>query len=389
MTWSALVGAAHLDKVAPLSFERLQLPRDRLRLLTSDAGVAAVLRGALADAACASDGQVTVLAGLRHGRAELLVPCLMQTIGLPIRLGEKVLFTLRLPSIRFTPAAQEGVRSPDDGSALLGWLRRQAPDRALVLTDVTTASALYAALAQAPALGYRVTKNEPDSHLFHRFGDSYAAFFNERSSKYKNQLRKKEKVFIGRVGTDFELREYRQPDAVKDFLDAASTINRKTYQFRLFGESVDNDEASVADSQRAAVAGRFRSFVLWHAGQPLCFVLGHQRLDGTYEHRQTGFDPEWRDFAPGIYCNVLLLQRLYAVDRPLLLDFGSGDSAYKRLFSNESRNTANPVLMPRRPRYFLAFWLHGAMASANQTAVDLLERWGLKDRVKRWLRGAA
>jgi hypothetical protein len=129
--------------------------------------------------------------------------------------------------------------------------------------------------------------------------------------------------------------------------------------------------------------------VLWHGNVPLCFVLGHQRVDGTYEHRQTGYDPEWRDFSPGIYCNVLLLQHLYGADRPVLLDFGSGDSEYKRLFSNESLSTANPVLIPDLPRYAFAYWLHGSAAAANSALVGLLERWGLKDRIKRWLRGTA
>lgn len=375
--------------LAPMTFARLRLPADALPGSTDDAALAAVLLGVQADARCARDGQVTVVAAVRDARTILLAPCLSQTLRLPIRFGEKVLFTFSLPCVRLTPAAQHGVRCVADAHALLQWLRADLPRSTVVLTDCVTSSPLYAALDQAGSMGYRASKLEPDIHLFHRFADSYQAFFDSRSSKYKNQLRKKEKVFVGRFGTDFELREYRAPESVKEFLEVAAGINRKTYQFRLFGETVDSDDMAVADARRAALAGQFRSFVLWHGHVPLCFVLGHQRVDGTFEHRQTGYDPEWRDFSPGIFCNVLLLQRLYDADRPLLLDFGSGDSEYKRLFSNETLSTANPVLIPDLARYALAYWLHGAAAAANATLVDLLERWGLKDRIKRWLRGAA
>lgn len=391
MTGVLNIAAPHAasDALAPLVFMRLRLPADPLPGRADDPALTAVLLGALADAQCARDGQTTVVAGMRDARATLLAPCLSQTLGLPVRFGEKVLFTFSLPSIRLTPAAQHGVRGVADAHALLRWLRADLPGSAVVLTDCATSSPLYASLAQAGTMGYRASNLEPDIHLLHRFTDSYQAFFDGRSSKYKNQLRKKEKVFFGRFGTDFELREYRAPESVKEFLEAAGGINRKTYQFRLFGESVDSDDMAVADARRAALAGQFRSFVLWHGNVPLCFVLGHQRVDGTYEHRQTGYDPEWRDFSPGIYCNVLLLQRLYVADRPLLLDFGSGDSEYKRLFSNEALSTANPVLIPNLPRYALAYWMHGSAAAANSALVGLLERWGMKGWIKRWLRGTA
>ena len=221
----------------------------------------------------------------------MMAPWLAQTLSLPLRMGEKVLGSLRLPSIRLTPMAQNGMLARSDALALLAWLRRNEPSRAVVLTDVSTSTELYAAVLRAQELGYLLVKNEPDTHLFHRFRDSYASFFGELSSKYRTQLRKKEKVFGERVGTAFELKEYRLAEEVKYFLDAASLVNKKTYQFRMFDESVDNDDGSIAACKRAALAGAFRSFILWHGDLPLCFVLGHQRADGTYEHRQTGYDP--------------------------------------------------------------------------------------------------
>lgn len=371
-----------------LPVERLELPRDTARIQLADPALEPALQAILGDAACAVDGQVSVFAGFRSGRTVLLAPCLEQSVGLPVRLGEKILWGQQLPAIRLTPAAQSGIRCEADALGLLAYLRGAWPDKVLVLTDVATDSALYLGVLKARQMDYVLAKNEPDTHLFHRFDDSYADFFSARSSKQRNQLRKKEKVFAERFGTAFALREYRQADEALEFLTAAKAINRKTYQFRMFGESVDDDAESVAAAGRAAAAGSFRSFVLWHDAQPVCFVLGHQRSDGTFEHRQTGFDPEYRDAAPGINTNILLLQRLYAVDRPRILDFGSGDSDYKRLFSNEARMTANPVLLPRRWRFMLAHGLYEAAATANTAVVRCLERFGVKDWIKRRLRGA-
>jgi hypothetical protein len=373
----------------PLSFDTTCLPAclDQVRL--ESAQLAPLLRSIVAEARLAHDGQATVFVGRRAGQAILLAPWLAQSISLPFRLGEKVLFAFHFPGVRLTQMAQDGVLSEADAVGLLGWLRRSDAERAVVLTDISTSTPLYAAVLKATELGYLVARNEPDTHLFHRFRDSHAAFFAELTSKYRNQLRKKEKILAERLGAAVEFRQYTRASEVQDFLDAASAINKKTYQYRMFGESVDNDATSVAQAQRAAEAGAFRSFILWHGDIPLSFVLGHQRADGTYEHRQTGYDPAWSDVAPGIVCNMMLFQRLYeGPDRPLLLDFGSGDSDYKRLFSNESRETSNPVLIPRRARYTLAFWMFSISMAANDCAVRLLDRLGVKKWLKRRMRRA-
>ena len=146
------------------------------------------------DARCAENGQTDVYVGSRDGTSQSIVPWHAQTVSLPIRLGEKVLWAPQLQAIRLTPLAQQGVLAADDGIALLQWLRQTQPDRSVVLTDVATDTPLYASALRAAVAGFVLTKNSPDAHLFHRFTGTYLDFFNSRSSKYKNQLRKKEKV---------------------------------------------------------------------------------------------------------------------------------------------------------------------------------------------------
>lgn len=373
---------------ASLQFRSLQLPRDHSSLSAADSQLSELARAVGVDAACSVDGQAMVYAGFRDGQAQLLAPFQSKNVGLPIRLGEKVLWTLQIPAVRLVPMAQEGISSERDALELFCWLRVNEPDRAVALTDVSIDSPLYSVVKRGAEIGYVVTRNEPDAHLFHRFCESYEEYFKLLGSKYRNQLRKKEKVFGERLGTDYDFKEYRSPEEVPGFLKAAKSINRKTYQFRMFGEAIDDDDVSVAVTRRAAIAGAFRSFILWHGDIPLCFILGYQYADGTFEHCQTGYDPEWRDVAPGIVSNILLLKRLYAHERPRLLNFGSGDSDYKRLFSNEARTTAGPVLLPRRPRFLLAYGLYGFSSRSNAAIVSLLERWGIKDWLKRRLRGA-
>ncbi|MEO6923676.1 MAG: GNAT family N-acetyltransferase, partial [Bryocella sp.] len=251
------------------------------------------------------------------------------------------------------------------------------PELGIVFTDLMTDSPLYTAVTDSAKFGYRIINGQPAPHLFHSFKESYESFFNEKSSKYKNQLRKKEKIFRERFGSAFSMREYRRPEDVMEFLRAAELINKKTYQYKLFGETIDCGVESQKIYTALAHDGIFRSFVLWHEQIPLCFILGSQSRDGTFLHQKTGFDPEWRESAPGFNCNIQMLRRLYESDPPKLLDFGSGDADYKRLFATVSKLSASPVLIPRVPRYFMPFMLYAVSAQINEAATVVLDKFGL------------
>lgn len=369
-----------------LCFERLQLPRDLGRMRGLDDHLAVVLRALLGEAAAAADGLVPVIAGMYGGKTVVLAHCFEQLASLPLRLGEKILWEPTLPALRLPPIAQDGIRSDADARALLAFLHASAPQRALVLTEADTAGHLFRAVMQMDEKAFLLARNEPDTHLFHRFGDSYDAFFTQRSSKYRNQLRKNDKVFAAYFLGETQVREYRKPSEVAVFLTAAKAINRKTYQFRMFGETVDDDAASVAAACLDAEAGNFRSFLLWHDGQPVCFVLGRQRANGMFEYCKTGYDPARRDGEPGIQTTKLMLQMLYADDKPCLVDFGSGDSFFKRLFSNEARTTASPMVLPRIARFRLAAGLYETSTALNTGVIRVLERTGAKSALKRMLR---
>ena len=369
-----------------LCFERLQLPRDLGRVRGLDDHLAVVLRALLGEAAAAADGLVPVIAGMYGGKTVVLAHCFEQLASLPLRLGEKILWEPTLPALRLPPIAQDGIRSDADARALLAFLHASAPQRALVLTEADTAGHLFRAVMQMDEKAFLLARNEPDTHLFHRFADSYDAFFKLRSSKYRNQLRKNDKVFAAYFLGETQVREYRKPSEVAAFLTAAKAINRKTYQFRMFGETVDDDAASVAAACLDAEAGNFRSFILWHDGQPVCFVLGRQRANGMFEYCKTGYDPARRDGEPGIQTTKLMLQMLYADDKPCLVDFGSGDSFFKRLFSNEARTTASPMVLPRIARFRLAAGLYETSTALNTGVIRVLERTGAKSALKRMLR---
>lgn len=337
-----------------------------------------------------SDSMLPAYAGAFVGwnsqEIALVAPYYKGTASLPIKLGEKILWRFRLPSIRLIDSAQSGIRSTEDAEQLIDWLRTSYPRLVIVFSDVMTDTPLYTAVSKAQAIGFHIINNKPTPHHFHQFKGSYNDFFQKKSSKYKNQLRKHEKTFAAKFGSDYRIKEYRSRESVSEFLNAANFINKKTYQYKLFGESVDESPESMKFYSDLAHGGVFRSFVLWHKARPICFIVGAQSRSGIFYHRITGFDPEMRKFAPGINCNILMLRKLYESDRPTMLDFGIGDGDYKRLFANLSKQAASPILVPRTFNNQFPVYLHKLSVKSNEVAAYVLDRVGVKETIKRMVR---
>src|SRR5262249_58516112 len=88
---------------------------------------------------------------------------------------------------------------------------------------------------------------------------------------------------------------------------------------------------------------------------------------------ETGYDPEYAPYSPGIVLFLRLLEDLTAHDPPQICDFGLGHSDYKQFFGTR-QTESGPVLLVRR-------WSRAAMSlKVEQTVKQVVQ--GARDKVK-------
>jgi len=230
---------------------------------------------------------------------------------------------------------------------------------------------------------YFVANTTSKTHMFHQFGDTFDAAITSFSKNRKKDLIKAEKKFMDKFGTSALLMEYKAKDHVKHFLAAAEAINRKTYQARLLNETIDSGAEATQAFEASAEAGFLRSFVLWVEDIPIAFVEGYQTPSGVYEAERTGYDPAYSEYRPGVNCHIQLIRRLYQDNKPIILDFGVGDGGLKRLFSNRERQSVSPILLPKNTKGASIFVILEMSRRLNTVFILLLERFGLKNRIKK------
>jgi CelD/BcsL family acetyltransferase involved in cellulose biosynthesis len=192
----------------------------------------------------------------------------------------------------------------------------------------------------------------------------YAA---QMSSKSRRNLERQVRQFCKHAGGRLELRRFTEPDAVPAFLADASRVSRMTWKRHILGERFVHTEATRRFYEDLARRGLLRSYVLHAAGEPCAFGLGYQ-FAGTYHYLETGYDPSVAHFSPGTSMFILMLEDLFAHDRPERVNLGLEGSFYKKHFSNRAERVVTCLLLKDSLRHRLIAASHAGLARLIELA---------------------
>jgi len=157
-------------------------------------------------------------------------------------------------------------------------------------------------------------------------------------------------------------------------------VAKKTYQ-RGLGVGFEDTPRMGALLRLYAKKGWLRIYVLYAADTPIVFWIGAV-YDGWFYSDCTGYDPHYRDYAPGAFLFVQMIED-FCREGLQGIDFGLGDADYKKRFSNESFEEATVYLFAPRAKGLLLNALHTATSAADIGIKRVLSRTQLLMKVKR------
>ena len=283
-----------------------------------------------------------------------------------------------------------GSLSVDDWARIFTRLRSMLKGRSIVfLLGVVDDEALDLALAGNEVdRHFRVLRHGPDyERRFCVLGAGLEAYLESLSAGRRQDLRRSlrrfEREFDGRQQFSVSTR----PDEVEGFIAAVEPVSGRTYQARLRGLGVSKDSRVGRKAIEAARLGRARCYLLRVDGQPVAWRIGFVHGDTFFSHH-VGYDPDYEAWHPGVVMHLRTVEDLSAqgVRR---LDMLYGDNAFKRKAANLSRTERNVYLFPRNLQGTVSFFALAAVNRASSRAGALLDRYGVKERLRRWLRRAA
>lgn len=216
---------------------------------------------------------------------------------------------------------------------------------------------------------------------------SFEDYQSKFSSRTRATIRRKVRKFASSGTNAPVLRTYTRRDEVREFLDTARDLSAKTYQERLLEAGLPSSAAFTRRALELADRDCIRAFILFHDGTPAAYLY-LEAVGDTLVYDYTGYDPAYQRMSAGTVLHWLALERLFEEDRYRILDFTEGDGAQKELFRTGHKLTASVYCLRNNLPNRIAVRLHILVSWLSSFVGRMLNRFGLKTKLKHILRSA-
>lgn len=305
-----------------------------------------------------------------------------RSVTLKFQISDYTLFTVNIPlqtrSVRLLDRARPVARlePPSD---------RPADDaQGFFVHAVPVANPMPAVTSVGDYLCY-VPLQYPHCHI--EFSGSFDDYQRKFSAKTRATLSRKVRKYAEHCGGSIRLVRYRTVSEIHEFLRHAREVSAKTYQERLLDAGIPDTDAFVGNVQALASADRVRAFILFDGEKPVSYLYCPVD-DGVLTYAFLGYDPDYLKLSVGTVLHWLAIKQLFEEGRFRYLDFTEGYSEHKRLFATHQLPCANVIFLRKSARNAALIYLHLAVDRFSRSLGRILDRLGLKARIKRLLRFA-
>jgi hypothetical protein len=311
-------------------------------------------------------------------------------VGLPFRLGDLVLWRKRLTVRVYNPGPAwiiehaggftrddviELVKQSGHKTALFRSLPMKEPTAGLVKTtsNLVYVSETYRRCFVDLQLG----------------GDAYGNHF---TGKTRSTLRRKVRKFTDACGGTLPWREYRTPSELEEFYPLARDISAHTYQEALLDSGLPSSADFRSHMLREAAKDTVRAYLLFDdQGHGLAYLYC-PIVDGVVRYQYLGYVAGHRlnEMSPGTILLWLALQRLQEEGCYKWFDFTEGSdeksTGQKSRFATGDVLCADLWVFERTPGNVCLLTVHRLVDNISALMGTVLERLGIKRRLKQWIR---
>lgn len=210
--------------------------------------------------------------------------------------------------------------------------------------------------------------------------DDYMATFTHKARYNLESPGKKWRKNAG----DMDVRQYRRPDEIAEFHKVAGALSARTYQHeKNFGLPLGPQAA--AEMQRLAADDRARGYLLFFKGMPAsyCYLVAN---GGCVFYFRTGYDTQFKEHYPGNVLRLEMLRLLFAEQRFGVLEFGQGESDYKKILATVHVECVDLLMLKNTLRNRALLGAISAFDGTVRRAAGIVSRYELGPALKRMLR---
>lgn len=214
---------------------------------------------------------------------------------------------------------------------------------------------------------------------------SFEEYLKSFSPKARQNLTRSVHNFLkhNEVSSPFEI--FSTPEEITKFHAEAAAISSQTYQSKMLDSGLPASTSFHAHMVSLAERGHARGYLLRDGVQAIAFAwcqLDEDRLIYSI----VGYLPEHAKLSPGTVLLYLLLKDVFENNICRIVDFGPGEAQYKAAFATHREEFMDAYVLRRSPGTWLRIQAHYLLTRFSSASGSVLERWGIKKRIKALLR---
>ncbi|MHB1052270.1 MAG: GNAT family N-acetyltransferase [Thiobacillus sp.] len=222
-------------------------------------------------------------------------------------------------------------------------------------------------------------------HYYIDLGLTFASYQKKFSSKTRSTINRKIKKYSEHCGSSIPWKTYQVPGEMREFFRHARTISKLTYQERLLDAGIPDTEEFILRAESLAADQRIRAYILFDGERPVSYLYCPVE-DGVLIYSYLGYDPDYMQMSVGTVLQWLAVEQLFDEACFRYFDFTEGQSDHKRLFATHQRQCANVFLVKKTLRNTAVIYSHMLMDRFSKWLGVMLDRFGVKARIKHFLR---
>lgn len=289
-----------------------------------------------------------VVALVNNGGDEIVgvVALRMQDLPLNFDIGERSFFGPRIRVANVLGSQPLLVADASAHAGLYDAIAREFPAcRGLFFKTLPAESSTWRYLHEYGKGGWLChAMNGLHSHHLIRLPETFEEFLESKNSRTRRNFKRRLKGFDPSVTPGSRLVRIDRADQVAMFLETAGVISKKSWQFRNIGVRVITSAEESVRQTHLADSGLLRSYLLYYGETPCAFLIGYQYAD-VFNATEVGFDHGLSEASPGTVLFLRVIEDVVSERPARWFNFGTGDAAYKGLYSNEVYDDALMLVM--------------------------------------------
>jgi hypothetical protein len=309
---------------------------------------------------------------------------LTNEISLPFYFGEKPLFTISFKGFQCHADvfANPEISTPDPPAGEL----KQGGWRIAMVYSYPVSKKLSKIVFRKGYICYTLRHYRRFYIKTDRTFDKYLERFR---GKTLSTLRRKAKRVSGSCQSTPPLKVYTTEEEMREFIGIAGEISRKTFQYRLLNQGLQESDEYRNDFLVRADEKRIAGLILYAEDRPVAYNLCPIYGNGVMIYYYTGYDPDYATYSPGTVLQYWTIETACKLDHVSYYDLCTGEGKHKELFADDYKYCADTLYFPINPWYLFIVLANAAYDGSMGMVKFLIRRLGKTDQIKKAIRNRA